>query len=132
MPSSRVGKLPNRPLVVVANKGKLTDDDASTIYKRIEAIASMHEGAIFRITDARKLEASLPNIIKLIKAASQAPDTSTDKRIQNVFVGDEEFAIVVREALTQDQFEHIEIPVFPTLEEAYDYINTQLSPGDQD
>jgi hypothetical protein len=132
MPSSRVGKLPNKPLVVVANKGKLTDDDASTIYKRIEAIASMHEGAIFRITDAQKLEASLPNIVKLIKAASQAPDTSTDKRIQNVFVGDEQFAILVGEALTQDQFEHIEIPVFPTLEEAYDYINTQLSPGDED
>jgi hypothetical protein len=115
----------DKNVIVVTIEGVLTVDMVRSIYKQIAEIAETMEGPIYRITDVRKEESTFMDIVRIIKeAGTGAPGTTTDPRIQNVFVGRGKMAAIAKDVLENTK-QNLSMPMFGTMEDAFTYIEQQ-------
>lgn len=123
MASFSVEKLPEQEnVILVTVEGKLNIDVVKSIYSQIATITANMEGPIYRITDVRKEQSEFGDMLKVIKeAGSGSAGTTTDPRIQNIFLGRGKMARLAKDVL-ENTMRGMKMPVVDTLEEALEFI----------
>ncbi|MBI1281699.1 MAG: hypothetical protein GC179_26470 [Anaerolineaceae bacterium] len=120
--------LPNEPILIATASGLISVDDFKGMY---EQVASMIEGRhekIYRIADYTNADSSFMDILKAVKLASNnAPGSSSDPRIQTVYVGTSQWISLARTALQQPQFGGIMIPTFVDLDDALVFARREIA-----
>ena len=87
MPAT-VTRLPDEPILVATLTGKFTAEDAMEVFRRSTELINDEDGIIYRITDAREADSTLPEMMQTVKvAAAQSGATTGDPRINVILVG---------------------------------------------
>jgi hypothetical protein len=122
----------NERIIIATLEGHVTVNDLDVIYQRSAALIQQMGGMIHRVTDARLATSSFADILRLVREASKGlPGSATDPNVKTVFVGNHEMLRLVADMLRQPQFGHIQIPMFPTLEDALVAVRHEISKQDK-
>ncbi len=122
-----VEKLADLPVVIAVLEGQVNVPVIQEMYRRSAELCEGIEGPIFRITDVREVTTSFAEMLGVIREASKGtPGSTTDPRFHPVFVGNNQWVRLVRDAMSQPQFGGINMPLFTSREDAMLYIIDQL------
>ncbi len=122
-----VEKLADFPVVIAVLEGQVNIPTIQEMYRRSAELCEGMDGPIFRITDVREVTTSFAEMLGVIREASKGtPGSTTDPRFHPVFVGNNQWVRLVRDALRQPQFGGVNMPLFTSREEAMVYIMDQL------
>lgn len=80
-----------------------------------------------RIADYTAADSSFMDVIKAVKSASNRAGSSTDPRIQTVYVDTSQWISFARTALQQPRFGGIMIPTFFDLQEGIDFARREIN-----
>jgi hypothetical protein len=120
--------LPDEPILIATASGLITADDFSGMYEQVAAMIEGRKDKIYRIADYTAADSSFMDILKAVKLAStHAAGSSSDPRIQTVYVGTSQWISLARTALQQPQFGGIMIPTFIDLDDALDYARREIA-----
>ena len=120
--------LPDEPILIATATGLITSDDFGGMYEQVAAMIEGREDKIYRIADYKAADSSFMDILKAVKLAStHAAGSSSDPRIQTVYVGTSQWISLARTALQQPQFGGIMIPTFVDLDDALDYARREIA-----
>lgn len=123
-----VEQYPELPVIVATVTGKMTIEDARTIFSESAAIMDTMSGPVFRITDVRQMDTDFTEVTAMLKEASHGqPGTTSDPRLQVVMVGGHALTRFYADAMRQSQFGGVAVPVFQHIEDALTYITYRLS-----
>ena len=124
MPAT-VHRMPNEAIIVATLSGVVDVATIESMYQRTHEIIGADEH-IHRITDVRDVTSTFAEIMAIIQVASKGtPGSTTDPRIQAIFVGNNHWVQMVRTAMHLKQFGNVNIPMFLTIEDAVDYIHME-------
>jgi hypothetical protein len=120
--------LPEEPILIETATGLITSDDFGGMYEQVAAMIEGREDKIYRIADYTAADSSFMDILKAVKLASNhAAGSSSDPRIQTVYVGTSQWISLARTALQQPQFGGIMIPTFVDLDDALVYARREIA-----
>lgn len=120
--------VPDEPILIATATGLISADDFKEMYQQVAVMIEGREGKIYRIANYTTAESSFVDILKGVKmASSNAPGSSSDARIQTVFVGTSHWIGLARTALQQPQFGGIMIPTFVDLDDALVYARREIA-----
>jgi hypothetical protein len=118
-----VERIPGEPIIMAKLSGDLTVDDVVEMFTRSAEIIKDVEGTVYRITNVQDIKAPFVEAMKTVQAATKGRSGSTsDPRIYAMFVGNTQWVDFYRNALQQEQFGGISLPVFASKEEALEHI----------
>lgn len=119
-------QLEDENILVAKLSGHVTVDDARYIFKRSAEIMGDSQETFFRITDTTDADSGFAEMMAIIKAASEGQaGSTTDTRIQTVFVGNNQWVQLMRTALHLKQFGGKEIPMFLDMHDALTYVHME-------
>ena len=122
-----VSALPDKPVVLATLRGQITLDDAIHIFKRTHELRQSMPEYIYRLTDVREATSSFSEIIQIIRSgAGDLPSATNDPTITVVFVGKSQWSKLFIDAMRQQQFGQVNIPLFNTLDEALQFIENDM------
>lgn len=120
--------LPNEPILIATARGLITVDDFKGMYEQVAAMIDGVEHKIYRIADYTAADSSFMDILKAVKLASNhTAGSSSDPRIQTVYVGTSQWIALARTALQQPQFGGIMVPTFVDLDDALVYARREIA-----
>lgn len=120
-------RLPELPVIVVTYHGKVDLPVVQEMYARFAELMQDIDGTVYRITDARHIESSFDEFMKILNEMNrQFPGSVKDSRVKLIFVGNGPWVRFIRDAMQNERFGHISIPAFDTLEEAVECARIQL------
>ena len=122
--SMTVEHLEGKNIVIVSYDGDADLDQAiAQAQAEIAAILENHEGIFYRIDDLSKVQMDWNDFVVGIAAATRpVPGSMTDPRIQGVLVGDYDMARMASSSMKQEQYGATDTPIFPSCDEALEYI----------
>jgi hypothetical protein len=122
-----VSTLPDKPVVLATLRGQITLDDARYIFQQTHELRQSMPDHIYRLTDVREATSSFSEIIQIIRSgADDLPSATNDPTITVVFVGKSQWSKLFIDAMRQQQFGQVTIPLFNTLDEALEFINDDI------
>ncbi|MFW5748989.1 MAG: hypothetical protein ACOCYT_05185 [Chloroflexota bacterium] len=122
-----IERLPDEPIILATVTGAMSVEDARVIFLRSAEIMEQIDGLAFRITDVRAIETEFAEVISMLKSASKGmPGSTSDPRLRVVMVGTHSLTKMFADAMKQQQFGGIAIPVFERLEDALTYVRYEI------
>lgn len=122
-----VSTLPDKPVVLATLRGQITLDDARYIFQQTHKLRQSMPDHIYRLTDVREATSSFSEIIQIIRSgADDLPSATNDPTITVVFVGKSQWSKLFIDAMRQQQFGQVTIPLFNTLDEALEFIDDDI------
>lgn len=124
MPTS-LERVPKEPVLIATLAGKVTLDEILAIYRESAGLLadipeSTHK---YRITDTRTLELTFSEmVLMLAEARKQVGLTTTNPNITVIFVGENEWITMSRNALKQPQYGGVDIKAVDSFDEAWTLI----------
>ena len=131
MPAN-VEKVPGLPVVIVTYHGHITVDDARAAFAQIAGLLDTYGAPLYRIThvDCDHAHASFDEVMMLTTISSKGVRGSvTDPDVYTVLVGEHVLIDLYVDAMRQEAFGAVELPVFATMEEAMVYVQAKLQAG---
>lgn len=120
--------LPDEPILVVRGSNMLTADAFRQMFAQVNEQVKSISGRVYRIADYSQATSSFMDIMQAVKIASSgAGGTTSDPRIQSIYVGTSQWISLARTALQQPHFGGIQVPTFHTMEDALTYARMQLA-----
>jgi hypothetical protein len=120
--------VPNEPILIATGSGLISAADFQGMYVQVAAMIDGMDGKIYRIADYTTADSSFMDILKAVKLAStQAAGSSSDPRIQTIYVGTSQWIAFARTALQQPQFGGIMIPTFHDLTDALTFARIEIA-----
>ena len=126
--AAEVQLLPDMPVLKAKLTGNVDLETAETLFTKSAELMGDSGEKFFRITDVRDAESTFADMLKVIKQASQGqPGSTTDPRIQTVFVGSNTWVRLYRDAMRQTRFGGEQLPAFESMGDAMKYVQIQLT-----
>lgn len=124
-----VQQLPDEPILMTTLFGQATYEDYLTMYAEIQKFREGNTGIMYRITDTTQVnEVAFAQVIETLKIASKGTvGSATDPNMRVVYVANRPTVLFGLNAMRQQQFGGIEIPVFKTLEDALAFVRHEIS-----
>jgi hypothetical protein len=123
----------NEPILIATATGLISVDDFQGMYQQVATMIDGIDGKIYRIADYTAADSSFVDILKAVKLASNhAAGSSSDPRIQTVYVGTSQWISLARTALQQPQFGGIMIPTFHDLADALEFARREIEKAHQE
>lgn len=123
-----VVRIPNEPIIHATVRGYLTLEDVLDVYKRSDELRKDMPQKIYRITDVIDVQTTFTEMMQILKqATSHGGSSSIDPSITVVFVGNNHWVQLFTDALRQGAFGSKQIPVFPSLDEAFAYVRAEIA-----
>ncbi len=126
----QVNKLPDEPIILLTYDGSVDVETVKSAFQQSVELMSEINGAVYRISDVRAIDADETTIGQLFKLIAElrrdTSGSSADPRIHGVFVGGHQLARIYADFMRQQQFGGTLIPFYHTLEEALDYIRFEI------
>ena len=125
--------VPNEPILIATGTGLISSDDFKMMFDKVSQMIDGIEGKIYRIADYTAADSSFLDIIKTVKVASTyAAGSTSDPRIQTIYVGTSQWISLARTALQQPHFGGIMIPTFHDLDDALVYARQQIAKSSEE
>lgn len=126
--SVSVEKLPNQPIIIAMLEGQVTVPMMTAMFQQSANLMAGMEGPVYRITNVQaSVNTTFGDILHVVKEASKGvPGSTTDPRVKPVFVGSHAMVKLAANMLEQGQFGSVHLPIFKSMDDALDYIYTEL------
>jgi len=131
MPAT-VEKVLGKPIVLVEYHGHITTDDARAVFAQIAGLLDNYGAPLYRITrvDCDNAHTSFDEVLMLTTLSSKGRrGSATDPDIKTVLVGEHLLIDLYIDAMRQDAFGGVEIPLFDTLDDALEHVREELHLG---
>ena len=118
-----------REPIIVINWQPPFDFEADIIESNRAAadFADHTKGIVYRVIDAHEIDMTFGDLVTLLAAKTRnEPGSLRDPRIHTVLVGTHDLLRLKADSLRQKQYGELDIPLFPTVDEAVDYCRQQL------
>jgi hypothetical protein len=130
-----VEKLPDKPIAIVEYHGNITVADTRAVFAQIAGLVENFGSPFYRIacvmTD--KAETTFDDVMMMTTLSSQGlAGSATDPNVITVLVGDHPFIDLFAEAMRQEPFGAVEIPIFTTKAEALAYVQQLIEHADDE
>lgn len=118
----------DEPIIMASFSGLLDFDTVREMFAISADLIDAIGPPVYRITDWRGISSTFSDMMQIFREAGQGfPGSSTDPRLHPVMVGRTEWSRLTRDAMLQEQFGGIDIPIFETVEEALEYVYISMS-----
>lgn len=124
-----VEKVMGKPVVIVTYSGKVTVDDARQSYQDVATLMDDYGDRLYKIVnvDCDKAHASFDEVMMLTTLSSKGiRGSATDRNLHMVLVGQHLLIDLYVDAMRQEAFGAVEIPIFSTLQEAEIYVTEHM------
>lgn len=119
--------LPDMPVIIATLTDHITHADALEIYQRSAEIMGDSPQKVFRIANVLEATSTFHEMLRIIQEASQGqPGSTTDPRVETIFVGNNEWVEMMRNAMQLQQFGAKCLPMFYSEQDALEYISMEL------
>lgn len=123
----KVEMLPGEPIIILSYSGLLDEETVLHAFSESARLMGDSQQQVYRIADVREGIGDFSELMHIIaKIRKGVPGSSSDPRIQGIFVGNSQLARLYADFIRQQQFGGTQIPFFPTLEEALEYVRFEL------
>ena len=121
-----IERIPDEPIIVANCSGFLTKEDFVGMFTQVNDLMPAMEGTVYRIADYREANTSFMDILKTVQEASKGmPGSTTDPRIQTVWVGTTQWIALARNFFQQQQFGGLQVPAFHDMDTAFAYVKME-------
>jgi hypothetical protein len=124
-----IEKVMGKPVVIVTYHGHITVEDAKSAAVKTADLLDTYGGPLYKVmqVDCDHAYISFDEVMMLTTLSSKGrPGSVTDERIRPVFVGEHLLLDLYVDAMKQEAFGAIEIPVFDTLDDAMIYVDERI------
>jgi hypothetical protein len=124
-----IEKLPDEPIIILTVRDPLgTPAEHRKSHEEMVAVINTIEGNVYRITDMRELNINFADMLHRIaeEAKARSAGAMSDERIKGIVVGSHDMVRLGTQALSQQQYGGLKIPLFERLEEALDYARDEI------
>jgi hypothetical protein len=128
-----VEKILGKPIVIVHYHGHITVEDTRAVFAQIAGLLDTYGAPLYRITCVFTEDTSttFDEIMMMTTLSSKGlRGSATDPDVVTVLVGEHLLIDMFAEAMSQEAFGSVEIPIFDTEEEALVYVNELIHLGD--
>jgi hypothetical protein len=121
-----VEKLPNEPILILTYSGDVQAADMVAVQGTSLALTEGSQGPVYRINNTLPLNLTFGMMIAILgEAAAARPGSGRDGRFVDLAVVNTELARLGVTALGQEQYGHLNIPIFGDLDSALKYAREQ-------
>lgn len=120
-----VKRLEGEAIIVVTWPGDLEPDQQKIASAEVDRLIGEDETGVVRIDDMSSINFNFSTVVMgMAEARSKKPGYPRDPRLKNIIVGnkDNAFMSLITKAAGQDQYGHLRIPLYFSLEEALEAI----------
>lgn len=115
-----IQKVKGKPIVIVTYKGRITFEDAQSAFQKVAQLLDTHAKPLYRVvcfdTD---IVITFDEVMMMATFSSRfIRGTATDVDVISVLCGQHPLLDIYADAMRQEAFGGIEMPIFDTLEEA--------------
>lgn len=122
-----VVRVPNEPIIHVTMRGVITVEDLLDVYKQSDMLRKDMPQKIYRISDVTDVQTTFSEMMQILQQATKhGGSSSIDPNITVVFVGNNHWVKLFRDAMRQGAFGGKQIPVFATLSEAFSFVHSDI------
>ncbi len=122
-----IEKVMGKPIVIVTFEGHITIEDAKASTVQVAALLDTYGAPLYKVMQCDRAHASFDEVMMLTTLSSKGGAGSvTDVRVKPVFVGEHLLLDLYVDAMRQEAFGAIDIPVFDTLTEALLYVDEKI------
>lgn len=128
MPAS-VEKMPGMPIVIVTYYGHITIDDAKAVFAQMAGLLTTYGAPLYRIAyvDCNTAHTSFDEVMMLTTLSSKGkPGSPTDPNVKTVLVGKHLLIDLYVDAMRQEAFGAVDIPIFDTLDDALTHVRVLI------
>ncbi len=129
--SLKIEKLPGEPILSLVFEGRLTTEDLRQTEQVSLDLAKDLEKPTFRISDARQMQVSFPDLVVLLFDAAKArhnPGSLADPNFVDLIVVPPEGLVAFgTKSLGQEQYGKLNIQVFDSIEDAFAHARAELA-----
>ena len=126
--NTRVERIPGEPIIIITIQGHLDAPIMQQIYGAVADHAEQIEGPVYRITDLRRMDVTLADMVEIIKEAGRGvPGSATDPRIVNIFVGKSHMTRFAADMLRLRRFGSVYSVLMNTLDDALAYVRLKAA-----
>lgn len=123
-----VRRVPDEPIVIATMTGTVTLADTEKVFRRTDELRADMPPRIYRITDVTQATSTVAEIIRIVKAAADVKSSHTaDPTLTVVFVGISQWSKLFTDAMGQDDFGMVDIPIFDTVDDALVYVRRRIN-----
>ena len=129
MPGS-VEKIPDKPIAIVTYHGHISVEDTRAVFAQVAGLVDVYGSPFYRLTrvSSSDSDTSFDELMRMTVVSSKGiPGSATDPNVTTIFVGQSMYFDLFVDAMQQDSFGGVEIPMFDTMDEAMAYVEEQLS-----
>ncbi len=133
MPAS-VEKLPDLPIAVVRYGGHVTVEDTRAVFAQIAGLVDTYGTPFYRITcvNTEETAVTFDEVMMMTTLSSRGlRGSATDPDVYTVLAGAHPLVDLFVEAMRQEPFGAVEIPVFTDLATALDFVMALIQKGNQ-
>lgn len=126
MPAN-VEKLANQPIIIASYHGHITVDDAKAVFAQVAGLIDIYGAPLYRIAcvDCDSAHTSFDEVMMLTTLSSKGlRGSATDPDVKTVLVGEHLLIDLYVDAMRQEAFGAVEIPIFETLEDALAHVQS--------
>lgn len=115
------------PAVLATYDGLIKLDDIIQLFDDTARLVEDVEGRYYRISDFRTAKSTFSDIVQIMsQARTDKPGSTSDSNLTTIFVGSNEWGIMVRKFFEQAQYGAKDIPLVTTVEEAIEWIKNDI------
>lgn len=120
MPAT-VEKILGKPIAIVTYYGHVTAEDTRGVFAQVSGLLDTYGAPIYRVTQVNTdlVDMTFDEVMLMTVLASKGTHGSTtDPNVKTVLVGDHPFIDLYADAMRQEVFGGVDIPIYDTLDEA--------------
>ena len=120
-----VKRLEGEAIIVVTWQGEMEPEKIKAVSAEVDRLIGEDESGVVRIDDMSNASFNFSSaVLGLGEARSKKPGYPRDPRLKNIIVGNKDNPLMslVTKAAGQDQYGHLRIPLYFSLEEALEAI----------
>lgn len=124
-----VVNLPDEPIIVLtATDPFVPQKELPPAYEEITEIMDSVPGTIYCLYDIGSVYLSFSDLVTMLDTTIRGmPGSASDPRVKFVIVGTDEWARLASEASYQEQYGHLDAPLFASMEEAVAYARAEIA-----
>lgn len=124
----QVERIVDMPAVLVTYDGLIKLEDILVMFDQTAENLADVEGHGYRISDFRAAESTFSDIVQIMgQARTDKPGSTSDPNLTTVFVGSNEWGLMVQKSFKQAQYGGKEIPLATTVEGAKEWIREDIT-----
>jgi hypothetical protein len=121
----QVEKVLDQPIIVVHYHGHVTAEDTRAVFAQVAGLLDTYGAPLYRITCvvSEDADTTFDEVMMMTTLSSHGlPGSATDPNVFTVLVGDHPLVDLFADAMRQEPFGAVEIPIFNTEAEALAFV----------